>query len=76
MCTGLGMRSLSPETINMNQICIEEGSSQDPIMFILGIGADPSPVIRNFAKEHVGQEKFYEVKMFFLMFSCYLRCDA
>jgi dynein heavy chain 2 len=57
------MANLQPTTISVQDIFTTESSSNDPILFLITPGTDPSLEIRENARRYVGEENYFEISM-------------
>lgn len=60
-CEILGIKDISPETLNLKKIYAKETISTEPILILISPGADPSTELRDLAFQTIGKEKFAEV---------------
>ncbi|XP_033632471.1 cytoplasmic dynein 2 heavy chain 1-like isoform X2 [Asterias rubens] len=58
----LGMKELSPPTLNLKRLC-QETVPSEPILVIISPGADPSQELQDLANEVIGAEKYHQVAM-------------
>ncbi|XP_022103094.1 cytoplasmic dynein 2 heavy chain 1-like isoform X1 [Acanthaster planci] len=61
-CRVLGMKELSPPTLNLKRLC-QETVPTEPILVIISPGADPSQELQELANEVIGAEKYHQVAM-------------
>ena len=59
--TLLGMKELSPPTLNLKRIC-QETVPSEPVLIIISPGADPSQELQELASEVIGAEKYHQVR--------------
>jgi dynein heavy chain 2 len=64
VCDLLGIKDISPETLNLKKLYSKETISTEPILIIISPGADPSAELRDLAMEIVGKDRYSEVKYF------------
>ena len=57
----LGLKELSPSSINLKQLHKEQ--AVEPVLFIVSPGADPSTELEELAKEIVGKDHYHQVGM-------------
>lgn len=60
-CDVLGIKDISPETLNLKKLYSKETIATEPILIIISPGADPSTELRDLAIQTVGKEKYAEV---------------
>jgi dynein heavy chain 2 len=61
-CDLLGIKDISPETLNLRKLYSKETISTEPILIIISPGADPSAELRDLATEITGKDRYSEVK--------------
>ena len=59
----LGLKELSPATLNLKRLYSKDSLSTEPILVIISPGTDPSHEIEELAKTEIGKENFYQVAM-------------
>ena len=64
VCDILGIKDISPETLNLKKLYSKETISTEPILIIISPGADPSAELRDLAIEITGKERYSEVNYF------------
>ena len=62
VCDLLGIKDISPETLNLRKLYTKETISTEPILIIISAGADPSAELRDLAIEITGKDRYAEVK--------------
>jgi dynein heavy chain 2, cytosolic len=62
VCDLLGIKDISPETLNLRKLYTKETISTEPILIITSAGADPSAELRDLAIEITGKDRYAEVK--------------
>ncbi|CAM4781010.1 unnamed protein product [Rotaria magnacalcarata] len=62
-CDLLGLKDISPETLNLRKLYSKETISTEPILIIISPGADPSAELRDLAMEIVGKDRYAEIAM-------------
>lgn len=60
-CDILGIKEISPETLNLRKLYSRETICTEPILIIISPGADPSTELRDLAIETVGKDRYAEV---------------
>lgn len=60
-CDLLGIKDISPETLNLRKLYSKETISTEPILIIISPGADPSAELRDLAIEITGKDRYFEV---------------
>lgn len=63
VCDLLGIKDISPETLNLRKLYTKETISTEPILIIISAGADPSAELRDLAMEITGKDRYAEVKL-------------
>ncbi|XP_070553238.1 cytoplasmic dynein 2 heavy chain 1-like isoform X2 [Ptychodera flava] len=58
----LGMKELSPPSLNLKRL-LKETVSTEPILIVISPGADPSQELQDLANEEVGPERYHQVAM-------------
>lgn len=61
-CDLLGLKDISPETLNLRKLYSKETISNEPILILISPGADPSAELRDLAMEITGKDRYAEVK--------------
>jgi len=61
-CDLLGIKDISPETLNLRKLYSKETISTEPILIIISPGADPSAELRDLAMEITGKDRYSEVR--------------
>lgn len=61
-CDLLGIKDISPETLNLRKLYNRETISTEPILILISPGADPSAELRDLAIEVVGKDRYAEVR--------------
>ena len=59
----LGLKELSPTTLNLRRLYSNDTSASEPILIIISPGADPSQEIEELANSVVGGDHFHQVAM-------------
>ena len=62
-CDLLGIRDISPETLNLKKLYSTETISTEPILIIISPGVDPSTELRDLAMEITGKDRYSEVNI-------------
>ena len=62
-CDVLGIKDISPETLNLKKLYAKETISTEPILIIISPGADPSAELRDLGTEMVGKDRYSEVNI-------------
>jgi len=62
VCDLLGIKDISPETLNLRKLYTKETISTEPILIIISPGADPSTELRDLAMEITGKDRYSEVR--------------
>jgi hypothetical protein len=57
----LDRKSLFPPPVNFREI-LKDTRAKEPILILIGSGADPSQELRELAETTVGSKKYYEVR--------------
>jgi hypothetical protein len=60
-CDLLGIKDISPETLNLRKLYTKETIATEPILIIISPGADPSAELRDLAAEITGKDRYSEV---------------
>ena len=60
-CDLLGIKDISPETLNLRKLYTKETIATEPILIIISPGADPSAELRDLAAEITGKDRYFEV---------------
>ncbi|XP_077984893.1 cytoplasmic dynein 2 heavy chain 1-like [Glandiceps talaboti] len=58
----LGMKELSPPTLNLKRL-LKETVGTEPVLIVISPGADPSQELQDLASEKVGPERYHQVAM-------------
>ncbi|XP_071951365.1 cytoplasmic dynein 2 heavy chain 1-like isoform X2 [Antedon mediterranea] len=61
-CKALGMKELSPPSLNLKRL-YQETVSSEPILIIISPGADASEELQELADEVIGNDKYHQVAM-------------
>jgi dynein heavy chain 2 len=59
----LGIRQLSPETLNLKRLFQQETVPHEPILIIISPGSDPSQELQELAEKTVGAGQYHQVAM-------------
>lgn len=59
----LGLESLNPPPLDLNVIYRDETVSTEPILLLVGNGADPSQELNELANKVVGAHRFHQIAM-------------
>ncbi|UJR10563.1 hypothetical protein I4U23_014763 [Adineta vaga] len=62
-CDLLGIKDISPETLNLRKLYSKETISTEPILIIISPGADPSAELKDLAMEIIGKDRYFEIAM-------------
>ena len=63
-CThALGLKELSPSTLNLKKLYSNETLPGEPVLIIISPGTDPSQEIQELAEQVVGGERYHQVAM-------------
>jgi len=60
-CDLLGIKDISPETLNLKKLFSKETIAIEPILILISPGADPSAELRDLAIEVTGKDRYFEV---------------
>ncbi|KAF0686502.1 Aste57867_21689 [Aphanomyces stellatus] len=63
ICTLLKIKTLTPPSLDLKDLCMSEASSTTPVLLITTAGADPSKELEEVATEIVGRDHYFEVAM-------------
>ena len=63
VCSTLNIKSVAPSSAGIKQVMEQEGSCEQPVLFITTPGADPSADIIEYAHATVGADRFHEVSL-------------
>jgi dynein heavy chain 2, cytosolic len=61
VCQLLGIKDISPETLNLRKLYSRETISTEPILILTSPGADPSAELKELAMEITGKDRYVEV---------------
>lgn len=62
-CKALGMKELSPPSVNLKRLLETETLPSEPILIIISPGADPSQELQDLAEQTIGGDKYHQVAM-------------
>ena len=62
VCDLLGIKDISPETLNLRKLYSKETISTEPILILISPGADPSAELRDLAIDITGKDRYSEVR--------------
>ncbi|KAL3878520.1 hypothetical protein ACJMK2_030860 [Sinanodonta woodiana] len=62
-CRSLGMKELSPPSVNLKKLFKDETMASEPILIIISPGADPSQELQELAEGTIGTDKYHQVAM-------------
>ncbi|XP_022324921.2 cytoplasmic dynein 2 heavy chain 1-like isoform X2 [Crassostrea virginica] len=62
-CKALGMKELSPPSVNLKRLLETETLPSEPILIIISPGADPSQELQELAEQTIGSDKYHQVAM-------------
>ncbi|RHY58768.1 hypothetical protein DYB34_000770 [Aphanomyces astaci] len=63
ICTLLKVKTLTPPSLDLKDLCMTEASSVTPVLLITTAGADPSKELEEVATEIVGRDHYFGVAM-------------
>jgi dynein heavy chain 2 len=76
VCDLLGIKDISPETLNLRKLYTKETISTEPILIIISPGADPSAELRDLAMEITGKDRYSEVRKIYIEDFIVIRCES
>ncbi|XP_062574485.1 cytoplasmic dynein 2 heavy chain 1-like [Saccostrea cucullata] len=62
-CKALGMKELSPSSVNLKRLLETETLPSEPILIIISHGADSSQELQDLAAQTIGGDKYHQVAM-------------
>ncbi|XP_062614372.1 cytoplasmic dynein 2 heavy chain 1-like [Saccostrea cucullata] len=62
-CKALGMKELSPSSVNLKRLLETETLPSEPILIIISPGADSSQELQDLAAQTIGGDKYHQVAM-------------
>ena len=67
MCQSLGLKELTPSSSSIREIYLKETSPNEPVLFIVSPGADPSTELEELAVGTVGEKNYHQVRKYYLL---------
>ena len=59
----LKKKNISPAPLSLSALYENDSSPEEPILFIISAGSDPSTELQEFAASEVGREGYHEIAM-------------
>lgn len=63
VCEALKKKNISPAPLSLSALYENDSSPDEPILFIISPGSDPSAELQEFANQEIGREQYHEIAM-------------